>query len=447
MELKILLPVGARPNFMKAAAIVRAIEARNAGGQDRLSYRLVHTGQHYDYALSGQILRDVNLPDPPINLGVGLLPSIQQIAEVMSQFSEVIERERPDVVMVVGDVNSTLACTLATAKAYLANGSQHMRLRRPYLIHVEAGLRSFDRSMPEEVNRVLTDAVSDLCYITEPSARRNLLAEGIDGQRVIAVGNTMVDTLLLSLDSARALSIQEALGLPPQPPCDMTTEEKYRRTNEPFPQQARFVDSYGLVTLHRASNVDCPDTLRNIVQALKEVAKELPLFFPVHPRTRQRLEDLSLTDSCHVLDGWPHGLPFKAGLYLLAPRGYLEFLRLLIGARIVLTDSGGIQEESTILDIPCVTLRNNTERPITLEKGTNFLAGISREGILNATRKQLDRPKHAKRIPYWDGRAGERIVHTLLRRIPFLLQCSSEPFQRLKGYRPSGQKTRKSRKA
>lgn len=355
MPLKILLVAGARPNFMKIAPLMRAL-----GDSPGFVARLVHTGQHYDEHMSGAFFRDLRIPEPAHHLQAGSGTHAVQTAEILRRFEPVLDAERPDAVVVAGDVNSTLACALVAAK------------RETPVVHVEAGLRSFDRTMPEEINRLATDAISDLLLASEESGVENLRREGVPDQRIAFVGNLMIDSLTASRQTAAGLRVPEALGLPP---------------------------AFGLVTLHRPANVDRPEALQPILAALGEIARELPLVFPVHPRTRARLAEL--------------GAP--AGLRLLEPLGYLEFLGLQQAATALFTDSGGIQEESTILGVPCFTLRDNTERPATITHGTNRLAGTKRESILAAWRTRRSRPA-AVRVPAgWDGQAAPRAVAAIRR--------------------------------
>jgi UDP-N-acetylglucosamine 2-epimerase (non-hydrolysing) len=324
---------------------------------------LVHTGQHYDDRMSGQFFRDLGLPEPQFHLAVGSGSHAQQTAEIMKRFESVMLEESPDAVLVVGDVNSTAACALVASK-----------LGCP-VIHVEAGLRSFDRSMPEEINRLVTDAISDLFLVTEESALHNLEREGVSREKVFFVGNLMIDSLHFHLPAARASDILDRLAL------------RGRR--------------YGLVTLHRPANVDDPRQLGEILGALDEISRELPLLFPVHPRTRSLLPPRTASPNLQLSD----------------PLGYLDFLGLLSNSTVVLTDSGGIQEETTALGIPCLTLRNNTERPITVEQGTNRLAGNTRESILQTWSDVRDTPPGTTPPPlYWDGRAAERCVAAILQR-------------------------------
>ena len=352
--MRILCVAGARPNFMKIKPVLQALEARGA------ETSLVHTGQHYDPLMSDVFFEELDLRMPDRSLGVGSGSHAQQTARIMTAFEELLPEEDPDVVVVVGDVNSTLACGLVTAKSG--------RL----LAHVEAGLRSRDWAMPEEVNRVVTDRLSDYLFAPSPDAAGNLRAEGYRDDQIHVAGNVMVDTLLSNLDRARARPVLSELGL--------------RR------------GGYGLMTLHRPSNVDDPAVLGGIVGAVGEIARDLPVVFPVHPRTRTRLG----------------GIDLPRGLMLTDPVGYLDFIALEDGARVVLTDSGGIQEETTVLGVACLTLRETTERPITISEGTNRLVGIDPGAIVEAARDVLETGVEPRRPELWDGRAGGRIADVLV---------------------------------
>ena len=352
--------VGARPNFMKIAPIMAAFAEVGIAAQ------LLHTGQHYDEAMNDRFFLDLGIPRPDHHLEVGSASHAVQTAEVMKRFEPILERVQPQAVLVVGDVNSTLACALVAAK------------RSVRVIHVEAGLRSYDRNMPEEINRVLTDQISDLLFITERSALANLQREGIDPARVQFVGNVMIDTLHRNL--ARAVPSSATLG--------------------------QAVAHYAVLTLHRPANVDHPDTLRALLDVVAEINRSLPVVMPLHPRTRSNIEKFGLTA---LLDG----------LHILPPIGYLEMLGLMRDAKLVLTDSGGIQEETTALGVPCLTLRENTERPITLAEGTNTLVGPDPAAIRAAFREVIANGGKTGRIPeYWDGRAAMRIAHTLQSWLP-----------------------------
>jgi len=348
--------VGARPNFMKAAPIHRAFE--RAG----ISHGLVHTGQHYDEAMSKVFFGDLGMPRPVIDLGVGSGTHAQQTAAVMVGLEAFFTEKKPEAVLVVGDVNSTLASSLVTAKGGI------------FSAHVEAGLRSRDWSMPEEVNRIVTDSLADLLLTPSPDGDKNLLAEGCEPDSIVCVGNVMIDTLLEHLPRARDLRTPEKLGLTP--------------------------GNYAVLTLHRPSNVDDPATFRGLLDAIATIAAQLPVVFPVHPRTRKQAAAIG-----HDLDAIP-------GLKLMEPMGYLEFLSLTSQARLILTDSGGLQEESTVLGIPCLTLRHNTERPITVEQGTNKLVGTDPDVIKREAKAALAAKPGARHpVPaLWDGHTADRIV-------------------------------------
>jgi UDP-N-acetylglucosamine 2-epimerase (non-hydrolysing) len=361
----IVCVVGARPNFIKIAPILRAF----AGNPMPVPALLVHTGQHYDLDMSERLFVDLRLPCPDINLGVGSGTHAVQTAEVMRRFEPVLDEHRPSCVLVVGDVNSTLACSLVAVKKSVP------------VIHVEAGLRSFDRAMPEEINRVLTDQIADVLYTTERSAHDNLAREGVDQSRVRFVGNVMIDSLLANREIAR--SPKETLRL------------------AGFPSEV-LNDGHGycVVTLHRPSNVDQADTLGALLVVLREVAERLPLIFVLHPRTRANIANFGLTN---VLTG--------ERVVLLPPQGYLEMLGLMSGATVVLTDSGGVQEETTALGVPCLTMRENTERRITVEQGTNTLVGRDRGAILRSVDAIVAGGGKRGRVPeLWDGRTSERIA-------------------------------------
>jgi UDP-N-acetylglucosamine 2-epimerase (non-hydrolysing) len=360
--MNILCVVGARPNFMKMAPILEAFRAH-----PRLQSILVHTGQHYDAQMSKAFFEDLGIPAPDINLEVGSASQAAQTAAIMAKFEPVLQSERPDLVLVVGDVNSTLACSVTAAKLGVP------------VAHVEAGLRSFDRTMPEEINRIVTDSVSELLFTTCEEANEHLRREGVAPERIHFVGNVMIDTLLRHRELARRSTIRTQLSLDGGP--------------------------YALVTLHRPSNVDEADGLREILEALTTLGRELPVVFPVHPRTRRRLEEFGLS-----------GRLAGGQVRLTEPLGYLEFLNLMMGARVVLTDSGGIQEETTVLGVPCLTLRPNTERRVTITHGTNRLVALKAAAIVDAARQAVAPGSGEPRVPpLWDGRAAERIVSVLER--------------------------------
>ena len=360
--------VGARPNFMKMAPILRALAAH----EPPLPALLVHTGQHYDASMSDKLFADLSLPRPDINLEVGSGSHALQTAEVMKRFEPALDEHRPACVLVVGDVNSTLACALVAVKKGVP------------VVHVEAGLRSWDRGMPEEINRVLTDQIVGRLYTTERSAADNLAREGIAGERVCFAGNVMIDSLHSHRERARA-------------PADTL------RAQGTDPALLQHPQGYGVVTLHRPSNVDDPQALAALLGVLGEVAARLPLVFALHPRTRQNITRFGLD-----------GLLDAATMAVLPPQGYLEMLGLMAGATVVLTDSGGLQEETTALGVPCLTLRENTERPITVEQGTNTLVGRDTQAIRDGVAAILAGRGKRGRVPeLWDGHAAERIAADL----------------------------------
>ncbi len=364
----VMCVVGARPNFMKMAPILRALAAHSPA----MPALLVHTGQHYDASMSDKLFADLSLPQPDINLEVGSATHAVQTAEVMKRFEPALDQHKPACVLVVGDVNSTLACTLVAVKKSVP------------VAHVEAGLRSYDRKMPEEINRVLTDQVADRLYTTERSALANLQREGVDAQRVCFAGNVMIDSLLSNRAQAR-------------PGADTL------RSHGCDPALLAHPRGYGVVTLHRPSNVDDADTLRLILGELAHTARQLPLVFALHPRTRQNIERFGL-----------NGLLDSACMAVLPPQGYLEMLGLMSGATVVLTDSGGLQEETTALGVPCLTLRENTERPITVEQGTNTMVGHDVAAIRREVAAVLAGHGKSGRVPeYWDGHAATRIAADL----------------------------------
>jgi UDP-N-acetylglucosamine 2-epimerase (non-hydrolysing) len=400
-KMKVVTIVGARPNFMKAAPIIRAIHEHNEKQKGpQINHLLVHTGQHYDEVMSDRFFADLGLPKPDVHLGVGSGSHAVQTAQILEKFEAVLLREKPHVVVVVGDVNSTLACALVAAKiSFDSVGS------RPMIAHVEAGLRSFDRSMPEEINRIVTDHVSDLFFVTEESGCQNLRNEGISPEKIHFVGNTMIDSLLAFNEKADASTILDELGL---------------RTDREKNGASKSISRYALLTLHRPSNVDNRDAFLNILEGMEELAVDCPIVFPVHPRTQQRIQEFGselhmMADATRIKDHARGSGDVGNGIILTSPLGYLDFLSLMKHATIVVTDSGGIQEETTCLGIPCVTVRENTERPVTVENGTNIVAGTRKEGIKDAIRRQRVR-KGGSGVPkHWDGQAAKRIVDVLIR--------------------------------
>ena len=350
----IITVVGARPNFVKMAPIIEEINRR------RLPQWFVHTGQHYDERMSTVFFDELGMPQPDAYLGVGSGSHARQTARIMEAFEPVIREKRPGLVVVAGDVNSTLACALTASKMDVP------------VAHVEAGLRSFDRSMPEEINRVLTDHIADLLLVTEASGEANLLQEGIHPDRIRFTGNTMIDSL--------------------------ERHKKAALIRRPWERFGFTTGQYALATLHRPANVDSEDRLRDILGALERIGAEAPVLFPAHPRTKDRIES------------WQIDL---ANVRMIHPLGYLDFLGLMASARVVLTDSGGVQEETTALGVPCITIRENTERPITIDLGSNHLAGVTRAGILAAYAEALASGQAARRPPGWDGQAAGRVVDAI----------------------------------
>ncbi len=357
--MRIISVAGARPNFMKIAPIVAALEE-----VPDVEHLLVHTGQHYDQRMSDVFFRDLSIPPPDVDLEVGSASHAVQTARIMVEFEKVCEAKRPDVIVVVGDVNSTMACTLVAAKLLIP------------VAHVEAGLRSFDRTMPEEINRLVTDSLADLLFTTSRDADENLKREGVDPGKIHFVGNVMIDTLLKHRARAAALDVAGDLGLAGK--------------------------DYAVMTLHRPSNVDDPSVLKGILQVVQEISRSAPVIFPIHPRTSARINEFNL-DSL-----------VQDGVHVAEPMGYLEFLNLMSKAKLVMTDSGGLQEETTILGVPCLTIRKNTERPVTISEGTNKLVGTDPKLLLESAGQILDGNWKESRVPeYWDGRAAERIVKVL----------------------------------
>ncbi|MGO9138850.1 MAG: non-hydrolyzing UDP-N-acetylglucosamine 2-epimerase [Syntrophales bacterium] len=361
--IKVINVVGARPNFMKIAPLMRAYRKH----QDRIKPLLVHTGQHYDDVMSKVFFDQLEIPYPDIDLEVGSGSHAEQTGRIMVGFEKLLDEEKPDLVVVVGDVNSTMACTITAAKAGIRTA------------HIEAGLRSFDLSMPEEINRKVTDAICDFLFTTEPSANDNLMREGVSDERIFFVGNVMIDTLCFYLERVRSMNLS----------IDGITEGKY-----------------ATLTLHRPSNVDDPIVFSNILTAVEIIQEEVPIVFPVHPRTKKNIDVFGLARKCSHMQN----------LIMVEPIGYQEFLRLNITAKFAMTDSGGLQEETTYLGIPCLTIRDNTERPITIELGTNILTGAEPgkileqfERIMNGSFKKGSRPQ------LWDGHASDRIASQLVR--------------------------------
>lgn len=367
---KIFLITGARPNFMKVSPLIAEMRKYS----DIFLPILVHTGQHYDYELSKIFFQELNISKPDIYLGVGSGSHAEQVGKIMIKLEKVLLKEKPDLVIVVGDVNSTLAAALTAVKLNIK------------VAHVEAGLRSFDREMPEEINRLLTDQIADFLFTPSPDANRNLKKEGIPQEKIYLVGNIMIDSLFHNLDKAKKSHVLKKLGL----------------NNK----------NYALLTLHRPSNVDDKISFLKIVKALKVISKELPIIFPAHPRTTKQIKLFNYEHYFKI--GKKVG---RSGIYLIKPVGYLDFVKLMLHSKFVLTDSGGIQEETTVLNIPCLTLRNTTERPITITHGTNTLVHNDTEKIITEAKKIIDgRGKSTVNPPkYWDGKVAKRIVNILKR--------------------------------
>ncbi len=363
--MKIINVVGARPNFIKMAPVIDAMNRY----PDHFDHLLVHTGQHYDNKMSKDFFEVLQMPKPDINLEVGSGTHAEQTAKIMVEFEKVCQIETPDLVIVVGDVNSTMACTITAKKLGIK------------VAHVEAGLRSRDMSMPEEINRLCTDVLCDYLFTTDQLANKNLLNEGILEEKIHFVGNVMIDTLLKHRDMAMNLSLLKDMGLSP--------------------------GGYATLTLHRPSNVDDPEVFMEILEALKHISQKIPIIFPSHPRTKELINEFGFE---HYFN---EGGKVR-GIWMTEPLGYLEFLHLNMHSRMVLTDSGGLQEETTILGVPCITLRDNTERPITCEIGTNQLVGNKKENILNAAQSILETSQSVGNQPdLWDGKAASRIVEIL----------------------------------
>lgn len=361
--LKVLNIVGARPNFMKIAPIYAEMKRR----ESEFLPLIVHTGQHYDAAMSDSFFRDLGMPKPDVHLEVGSASHAVQTARIMMAFEPVVLQEKPDWVLVVGDVNSTIACALVCSKLGVK------------IAHVEAGLRSRDRTMPEEINRILTDSISDLLLTPSPDGDENLKAEGIAENKIKFVGNVMIDSLFYSLKIAEESKVRENLGI----------NEK----------------EYAVLTMHRPSNVDNREVFAGLLDALIEISRKIPIIFPAHPRTKARISEFGFAEKVG-----------NSNIKLIDPLGYLEFMRLYSGAKLVLTDSGGLQEETTALGIPCLTLRENTERPVTIELGTNILVGTKPEKVKQTAFEVLENnsAKDAKIPPLWDGKTAARICDALL---------------------------------
>jgi len=395
--LKWILVVGARPNFMKIAPLIRAIDKNNDSTHGpalpKIHSILVHTGQHYDYNMSDSFFKDLSLPEPDMYLGVGSGTHAEQTGNVLIKFEKVLLEERPHLVIVVGDVNSTLACALAAVKLHIP------------VAHVEAGLRSFDRTMPEEINRMLTDAISDYLFTPSPDADENLKREGLTEDKIFLVGDVMVDSLLFNLENAKKSKILKQLG--------------FRKNLESKIQDSKSLRPYALLTLHRPSNVDNKEAFLRIINALTEISKRIPIIFPAHPRTRKQIETFDLQG--YFINSSPQAsclTPQTSGIHIVDPLGYLDFLDLMIHAKFVMTDSGGIQEETTFLDIPCLTLRDTTERPITISQGTNVLVWNDTQKIIDEAFKIIDgRGKKGNCPEMWDGKAAERLVDVLVNKL------------------------------
>ena len=379
--MKAINVVGARPNFMKISPIIREMEKVPG-----MNWLLVHTGQHYDVEMSEAFFRQLAIPKPNLNLEVGSGSHACQTGQIMMAFEKVCVQENPDLVLVVGDVNSTIACALVASKLHIP------------VAHVEAGLRSFDRKMPEEINRIVTDMLSTYLFTTCEEANENLLREGVAREKIFLVGDVMIDTLYAHLERIRRMETWRRLGL---------------RRGE-----------YAILTLHRPSNVDDRHVLGEIINALEKISQHLPIVFPIHPRTQQAIHRFGFDRSFRSIDVNPLGAPDPQrgrgidgpGIWCCDPLGYLEFQNLVVHSRFVMTDSGGIQEETTVLGIPCLTLRDTTERPVTITHGTNLLLGHDGRQILEEVMKILrGEGKRGQSPPLWDGRASERIVHILAR--------------------------------
>ena len=381
---KILSVVGARPNFMKMAPIHKELLKHKS----KITHKIVHTGQHYDKKMSDVFFKELELPKPHIYLGVGSKSHSVQTANIMIEFEKVVLKEKPDLVIVYGDVNSTIAAGLVCSKILINNPDAKStgKLKKPIpLAHIESGLRSFDRNMPEEINRILTDNIAEFLFVTEKSGMENLLKDGFNKKQIFFVGNTMLDSLKFYLKKSNKSDILKELCI----------------------SRKNFV----LVTLHRPSNVDNKDNFKKILEIFRDIIRinpELDIVFPIHPRTMKMLKKFRLTAQMESLNN----------LIITEPFGYMDFLKLMIESKIVLTDSGGIQEETTFLKIPCITLRDNTERPVTVSEGTNEICGLNRKKTRNQIKKiESGKFKKGKVPKLWDGETASRIVKLLLRKI------------------------------
>lgn len=386
--MKILLVAGARPNFMKIAPLVHELNAQQKRAQWRkrlrakgqeLGWKIVHTGQHYDYEMSKVFFDELDIPEPDYFLGAGSGTHAEQTAKIMTVFERVCHKEKPDVVVVVGDVNSTLACSVTAKKLNVK------------VAHVEAGLRSFDMTMPEEINRIVTDSLSDYLFISEKSGMQNLKREGKSKKQMYFIGNIMIDTLYYGLKKLEKKEKQ--------------VKAKVEIERDHASSYTLSSDRYAVVTLHRPSNVDEKDKLKDILMALREISWDMNIYFPMHPRTEKNINKFKLNK---VIE--------NSGIIMTPPMSYLEFLNLWKDASLVLTDSGGIQEETTVLGIPCFTIRDNTERPITIKQGTNTLVGITCQGILKAYRRFKKAKRKKGKVPkFWDGKTAKRIINILIK--------------------------------
>jgi UDP-N-acetylglucosamine 2-epimerase (non-hydrolysing) len=374
---KIFLVGGARPNFMKIAPLWEEFKKYK-----HFDVSIIHTGQHYDFKMSQVFFQDLKLPKPNIYLGVGSGTHAEQTANTMIGFEKLLYKEPPDIVIVVGDVNSTLACAISTIKFRCSSNSP----TRPLIAHIEAGLRSFDRTMPEEINRILTDTISDLLFTTSLDATENLKKEGISENKIHFTGNIMIDNLLTYKKLAKSSKISGKFGL----------------------------KKYAILTLHRPNNVDDRNNFTKIIKTLKEITQTIPIIYPAHPRAKKNIDKFGLSACFNRLTG--SKTKKNNGLYIIDPLGYMDFLSLELNAKFILTDSGGIQEESTVLGVPCLTLRDNTERPITVTQGTNTIVGTKKESILKAVYKIMNGKTKKGEIPeLWDGKTAQRIVKILNR--------------------------------